>query len=49
MDWKVRTDSNNITIFLVQLMIIDVLPSAKRYEGQVKFGEFAEEGSRIFS
>ena len=44
-----HTDSNNITVFFMQLSIISVLLSATSKEGDVQFTKFADEWSRIFS
>ena len=42
------TNSNNIAVFLVQFRIVEILLSTKTEACKVKFGEFANQRSRIF-
>ena len=49
MKYVLLTNSNNIAEFLVQIRKVDKLLSTKGNICKVNFGEFANEGSRIFS
>ena len=43
------TNSDNIAVFLVQFIIVEILLSTDRNICNVKFGEFTKEWTRIFS
>ena len=50
--WKeyvLLTNSDNIAVFLVQFIIVEILLSTERKICKVEFGEFTKERSRIFS
>ena len=49
MEYILLTNSNNIAELLVQIRKVDKLLSTKGNVCKVKFSEFANEGSRIFS
>lgn len=49
MEYILLTNSNNVAIFPVQFMIVEILLSIKTEKCKVKFGEFANERSRMFS
>ena len=49
MEYVLLTNSNNIAIFPMQFIIIEILLSTKTEICKTKFSEFAEEWSRIFS
>jgi hypothetical protein len=48
MEYVLLTDSDNIAIFLVQLIIVEILLSIESDICKVEFGEFTKEWSRIF-
>jgi hypothetical protein len=48
MEYISQTDSDNIAIFLVQFIIVEILLSIESETRKVEFGEFTKERSRIF-
>jgi hypothetical protein len=47
MEYVPLTDSDNIAVFLVQIIIVDILLSTESEKCKVEFGEFTKERSRI--
>jgi hypothetical protein len=49
MEYVRLTNSNNIAVFPMQFIIIEILLAIKTEICKIKFSEFAEEWTRIFS